>query len=452
MSSVDPAEARYSLEAKESIWSADWHFRLLALALGVLVGVIGTAFRLGAKRGFSLYARLLAPEDHGLWYRWLFAVLSDVVIVSVAVFATRRFAPEAAGSGVQEIEGTLAGIRPPLRWARVLPVKFFAGLLAMSAGLVLGREGPTIHIGGCLGAALASWKPMVSARNNNVLIGAGSAAGLAVAFNAPIGGILFALEEIRREFPLNPVSAQGVALTTVTAIVVSHFIAGPARILPIQTHDYPTLVELEMTLPFAMIMGAYGLFLNGALLRSLDLFRGIVSRVGWLLPTALTGAVVSLLVWLFPDATGGGEELVLRLLRRPRTFELFTVLLVARMAVFNVSYAIGAPGGLFFPLVAFGAISGLWFADFVRLLLPGFGFGAEKFAVAGMAALLGATIRAPLTGLALVIDMTGSYQLLLMALFASIVADLTAGALGGRPIYQQLLDDAVGSNGSKSHA
>ena len=103
---------------------------------------------------------------------------------------TRQFAPEVARSGLYEIEGTLAGIRPHLRWERVLIVKFFAGLLAMSVGLLLGREGPTIHIGGCLGAALARLKPMASVRDNNVLIGAGSTAGLAVAFNA-FGGSFF---------------------------------------------------------------------------------------------------------------------------------------------------------------------------------------------------------------------------------------------------------------------
>jgi CIC family chloride channel protein len=132
--------------AEEAIWSAGWRFRLLTLVLGILTGIVGTAFRLGVSHGFARYARLVALGDRRSAYGWLLAAISGAVMVSSAVFVTRRFAPEAAGSGVQEIEGILGGLRHAVRWVRVLPVKFFGGLLAMSAGLILGREGPSIHI------------------------------------------------------------------------------------------------------------------------------------------------------------------------------------------------------------------------------------------------------------------------------------------------------------------
>ncbi len=434
-------------ETREVIWSADRYLRFLALALGLLVGIVGTAFRLGATRGFLLYARLLTLGNHRSVSRGLFAALSGAVMVSGAVYVTRRLAPEAAGSGIQEIEGELAGLRPPVRWARVLPVKFFGGLLAMSAGLVLGREGPTVHIGGSVGAALTRWRPMGGPRNNT-LIGAGSAAGLAVAFNAPLGGILFAFEEIRREFPLNSMSAQCVTLTTVTAIIVSHLIAGAARVLPIRVHKSPTLVELGLMLPFAIIMGTYGVLLNAALVRTLAIGRRLSLRLGWLLPAAITGAGIGLLVWSYPEATGGGEELVTHLLQRPEAIGVLILLMVVRVTIFNVSYAMSTPGGIFFPIVGFGAIAGLCFADLIGPLLFGVELDPGKCAVAGMAALLAATVRAPLTGLALVIEMTGNYQLVLMSLLAAIIADLTADSLGGRSIYEQLLNFALRSEGS----
>jgi chloride channel protein, CIC family len=127
-----------------------------------------------------------------------------------------------------------------------------------------------------------------------------------VAFDAPIGGVLFAMEEIPREFPLTAAFAQCVTVTTVTAIIVSHLIAGPGRILPVPVYKLPTPTELGIILPFAMILGAYGVILNLALLRTLDVFGALTLRTGWLLPAIIIGSGVGLLVRSFPD--GLAEE------------------------------------------------------------------------------------------------------------------------------------------------
>jgi CIC family chloride channel protein len=125
-------------------------------------------------------------------------------------------------------------------------------------------------------------------------------------------------------------------------------------------------------------------------------------------------------------------------------------LLVVRTVLFYLSYGVGAPGGIFFPFVAFGAVSGLSFARIVERSFPTLELDPGKCAVAGMAAILGATVRAPLTGLMLITEMTGSYQLVVMSLLASIIADASAEFLGGRPIYEQLLDRAQRSNSVSS--
>ena len=219
--------SRAGSKRKPEVLSGDWHLRSLALAAGAITGIIGTAFKFGIASGYSLYVRLITLGNRGSFRGWLLAALSGAAMVAAAAFLTQRFAPEAAGSGIQEIEGTLAGVRPRLRWVEVILVKFFGGLLAMSSGLVLGREGPTVAIGACVGAALARFRPDTKDRNEaNTLVSSGSAAGLAVAFNAPVGGILFVLEETRREFPVDLRSAQCVILATVAAIIVSLLISG----------------------------------------------------------------------------------------------------------------------------------------------------------------------------------------------------------------------------------
>ena len=123
------------------------------------------------------------------------SVGSAALLTSGALFLVRRFAPEAGGSGVQEIEGGLEGLRA-LRWQRVLPVKFVGGLLALGGGLVLGREGPIIQMGGNLGKMIADCRDLPPPVERT-LVAAGAGAGLAAAFNAPLSGILLVIEEMR---------------------------------------------------------------------------------------------------------------------------------------------------------------------------------------------------------------------------------------------------------------
>ena len=419
-----------------------WFPRLLAVALGVVVGVVGTLFRIGAEKGYAAWVALVhAPLGHEIPGWWLGAVGSAVLVVA-AVGLTRRLSPEGAGSGIQEIEGVLAGTRPPPRWKRIVPVKLVGGLAAMTSGLILGREGPTIHVGGALGAAIGSFGARAR-EQSAVLVAAGSAAGLGVAFNAPLGGILFAMEELRREFPMDSPRAQCVVIATITAMIVSVGIAGPVRVLPIPIYAPPQMLEIALALPFAALVAAYGVFFNAALVRSLDAMRTVVARVGWIAPALLLGAGTGVLVFAFPDLTGGGESLSIRLLESPRTLGALALLLVARTAIFHASYSGGTPGGIFAPQLAFGVLLGLLFAHGALALFPALGLEPGRFAVAGMAALLTATVRAPLTGLALVVEMTGNFSLLPMALVASLVADVTADALGGRPIYEVLLERAL---------
>jgi CIC family chloride channel protein len=135
---------------------------------------------------------------------------------------------------------------------------------------------------------------------------------------------------------------------------------------------------------------------------------------------------------------------VMQLLQSPQSLGALILLLIVRTVFFNASYGVGTPGGIFFPIVAFGALSGLSFAHIAGWFLPALELDSGKCTVAGMAALLAATVRAPITGLMLVIEMTRNYQLVVMALLASIIADATAEFLGGRPVYEQLLDRSQG--------
>jgi chloride channel protein, CIC family len=425
---------------------------LSTVLLGVLVGLVGTAFREAARRGYELFGEVLGTADTRGIPGWAAGALGGAIFVGVSAALTRRIARESAGSGIQEVEGILAGTLPPIRWRRVLPVKFFGGLLALSAGLLLGREGPTIHMGAAIAAGVAE-RSRAPRERLRLLLGAGAAAGLAVAFRAPLAGILFAVEELRREFPPTRQSIRAVSLATITAVLVGIALAGPSPLLPVPSTRNPSALEIGLVVPFAMLVAVVGLAFNAALVATVGWSRSVARR-GFALPLALAvGAGIGALAWIAPPFTGGGEDLAERLVGAAPAAGLLAVLLVGRFALFDASYATGVPGGIFAPQLALGACAGLLAVVAGAKLAPTQGFSIVLWSIAGMAALLAATVRAPLTGFALVIEMTGCLPAGLMALLASFTADLTARALGGRPIYESLLERrTAGPGGADSRA
>jgi CIC family chloride channel protein len=176
--------------------------KLAVLALGGLtgagVGAVGAAFRILLETLDEQRSSLFDAFSSFPVLRWLGPMLLVGAAMLVAAELVRRFAPEAGGSGVQELEGALGG-RRPVRWRRVLPVKFLGGAIALGSGAVLGREGPTVQMGGAVGAMVGD-RLGLGEDDRHVLVAAGAAAGLAAAFNAPLSGILFVLEEMRRHF------------------------------------------------------------------------------------------------------------------------------------------------------------------------------------------------------------------------------------------------------------
>jgi H+/Cl- antiporter ClcA len=415
---------------------------LLAVFVGALVGLVGTVFREAASRGYELFGRTLGAADARGIPGWAAGAFGGAVLVVLSVFLTRRFAPESAGSGIQEVEGILAGTLPPIPWRRMLPVKFFGGLFTLSAGLLLGREGPTIHMGAGIAQAVAE-RSRASRERLHVLLGAGAAAGLAVAFRAPLAGILFAVEELRREFPPTRQSIQAVSLATITAVLVGIAIAGPSPLLPVPATRYPTALEVLLVVPFAMLVSVFGLAFNATLLATIERSHAVARRGGALPLALVVGAGIGALAWIVPPLTGGGEDLAQRMVAAAPAAGLLAVLLVGRFVLFNASYSTGVPGGIFAPQLALGACAGLLAVVCGAKLAPAHDFSIVLWSIAGMAALLTATVRAPLTGVALVIELTGCLPAGLMALLAAVTAAFTARTLGGRPIYETILEREV---------
>ncbi len=366
---------------------------------------------------------------------------------AAAAFMVRRMSPVASGSGIPHVEAVIAVELPPAPFS-LLPVKFIGGVLAMGSGLALGREGPCVQMGATLAHLLGAlfrrdWP------DRQALLAAGAGAGLAAAFNAPFAGAVFVLEELLKRFDMrNAVAALGASMS---AIVVARLLTGAAPDFSPAALPTPDARANLLCLGLGVAAGVLGTLYNYLLLDALN----IADRLKLLpaeLRAGLVGAAVGALAWFAPPLVGGGDGLTQSLLDGATPFALLPLLFCIRLFLSCASYAAGTPGGLFAPLLVLGAQIGFFFG---ALSYPG---AAEPnahailFAVVGMAALFAAVVRAPLTGMILVTEMTGGAVALLPMLAACFTAMATAIMLGGAPVYDLLKERTLRGAASKAQA
>ncbi|WKD36600.1 ClC family H(+)/Cl(-) exchange transporter [Streptomyces xanthophaeus] len=415
---------------------------------GALVGLVGGGFRWCLEHADQLRGSVLeAAAGLGAAGR-LIPVALTAVGAAVACAIARRV-PHAAGSGIQHVEAVWRQ-EAEARAAWLLPAKFLGGLIAIGSGLVLGREGPIVHMGAAIGSAAGrrghldagdsmdsgGAEDVQGAEDVRMLHTALGGAGLAVAFTAPLGGLLFVCEEVT-----GTVRPRLVLLTlvgTVTAVACSQLIVGDALVLPLSDAPAPPLWMLPVFLLSGVTAGALGAAYSALVVRTLEVCDRL-TRVPLVARAAVIGAGVGALMAIDPLLTGGGDQLSERLLTGGSlTVAALVLCLAVRFVAGPLSYAAATPGGLFAPLLALGALWGTLTHAIASPLLPAGSAGAGAFAVVGMAAVFTGVVRAPLTGAVLVAEMTGSGTLLLPLLIACFAASVTADRLGSEPVYDAL--------------
>ena len=418
------------------------HILPKALVIGLVAGLIASVFR-KALQWSEL--RRIAWLHRLPWGESLVVALTLGAVGSgLGLWLVRRFAPETAGSGIPHLKSVVLGEKE-LRWQRVLPVKFFAGLAGIGGGLALGREGPTIQMGGATGLMVSSWfKVRGGEGERKALISAGAGAGLAAAFNAPLAGVIFVLEELHGNF--TPVIFVAAFLASVTADVVCRVVTGETPVFSLHGMPAPSLGSLPLALILGVLAGFGGVFFNRCLLASLDFFDRLRRWPPFALGAA-AGLVVGLAAWIYPEVSGSGAPLAARAFGGDIALRWLAVLLAARFALTMVSYGSGAAGGIFAPLLVLGSLGGLGVGMVAHAIAPGWVLYPEVFAVLGMGALLTAIVRAPLTGIVLMIELTGQYDFMLPLLVSCFAAYGVAEALRDAPIYEALRER---SNGQKT--
>lgn len=414
------------------------------LAVAALVGV-------GVGLGASALILLLDWMQHLLiefelsrGSYWLFL---SVPLGFLAAWAIARYlAPEVAGDGVPEAKAALIVHAGRIR-GRVAPLKILATVATVGTGGSAGREGPIVQIG----ASIGSW---ISRRFHlgedqvRSLVAAGAGAGIGASFNAPIAGMLFALEVILSSFAVRHMSA--IVIASVTAAVTTRTIVGEELAISAGEYQLQDFSELVLYGLMALAVVAVGLFF----LKSLDLLEKLVEKRGgsWgaLRPLG-AGLLVAGMIFVEPRLFGTGQEVTNALLLGEKLsavtglvsdfWWVFLLLAVGKAVATSVTISSGASGGAFMPSLFMGAALGTGFA---RLIAP-FWTPSElepgAFAVVGMAAMFAVVGRAPLTSILIVFEVTGArdYQLILPLMLAATLGTFLAERFSSDSVYTMAL-------------
>ncbi|HTV90428.1 MAG TPA: H(+)/Cl(-) exchange transporter ClcA [Stellaceae bacterium] len=421
---------------------------LLAPLVGAGAGFVDAVFRLTLEQADRLRNLLIARGHDAHFLGFLLVVLGCAAAAAFAAWLVRRFSPHASGSGIPQVEAALNDELPPAP-PRLLPVKFLGGLSAIGAGMALGREGPSVQMGAVV-AHLVGQLFRHTKEELRLLLAAGAGAGLAVAFNAPIAGAVFVLEELVRRF--EPRMTIVALATSSTAIMISRLFLGNAPdfhvaiLAPatVATGPLPYASEASWLLYVALgiIAGGVASLYNRSILGALTL-TGRLRRVPVEARAAVIGAAVGVVGWFFPKLIGGGDDITQNLLAGGVAVGAIPLGFLVRFCLGPISYAARTPGGLFAPLLVLGAQLGLLFGAFCARAFPHLGIAPEAFAVVGMAAFFTGIVQAPVTGIVLVTEMTAAFTTLLPMLAACFAAMLVAHLLRTTPIYDSLLERLI---------
>lgn len=407
-----------------------------ATVAGMIIGFVGGAFRWLLDAADRLRIDVVDWAQRLPGPGWLIPVGIAAAGATGAALIV-RWEPLANGSGIPHVEAVYRGEAPPSR-IRLLPAKFIGGVLAIGSGLVLGREGPTVHMGAAIGAQAARRVRLPEADIRMMQTALGGA-GLAVAFNAPIGGTLFTLEEVTRSFRVKTVLATVFAAATAVGCVRLVLGDNP-EFLRVDIAE-PKFIWLPLFVVFGLLTGVLGCGYNRLVLWFFDHVTA-VRRIPTVVKATLIGAVIGLVMVVRPEAVGGGDQLTQMLVGgRHFTLAVLAGYLVARFVAGPLCYSAPVVGGLFAPMLTVGALWGVLFTGIVNAVWPSdIGGLAVPMAVVGMSCFFSACVRAPVTGMVLVVEMTASTAVIVPMLAATAAAVLVANLAGSPPIYDSLLE------------
>lgn len=413
---------------------------LLTIALGAVCGLAAVAFHLAIRLAEKLaIGRAMAAEGR-LWIVW--TTLTPALGGVAAGLALHYLVPNAAGSGIPQVKAAYASKGGRLRLRDSIG-KFVISAFQIGTGASLGREGPTVHI--CAGLASTFGRVTgVSQRNLRRLLPVGAAAGIAAAFNAPIAAVTFTIEEVVGT--LDGTVLSGVIVAAALSAVVERSVLGEHPVFDVPQgyalHDARSLLICAL---LGIVAAGISIAFTESLLGVRARFKRLDSVPPWARPGIgglVTGvlATVALLAWKSEGVTGGGYATLGAALMGRVALGALLVLCVLKLVATVASYSSGGAGGIFAPSLFIGGMLGgaAGFLDRAAFHHSSASLGA--FALVGMGAVFAGIVRAPITSVLIIIEMTGGYSLILPLMIANMTAYAIARHFQRMPIYGALLE------------
>lgn len=405
---------------------------------GVLVGVLVNLYTFAANWLTHESVKIYELTLEHLWA--IPILLLGLVVIALIVSALLKVTPECSGSGVPRTEGVLRGLLT-FRWLRVLFTTITASILTYASGMSLGSEGPSIQIGATTATGACKMMHCRLAWTRYVQTG-GACAGLAVAFNAPLTGIVFALEEVHKK--ITPMILLSASSSVLFATLVSNalssiwgnggYVFDMGVITALPTKNFYILILLGIA------CGVLAVVFNQGIIKSQKLTNKL--KVPQWLKLVIAFLVCGIAGLLCLDSLGGGHGLILKIGNMDFALKMLIILFVLKMFLIILSFNSGATGGLFVPMLAIGALIGGIFGKIC--LMAGLDeIYYKTIVVISMTAFFGASVRAPITAMVLIVEVTGHLNGFLMTGFAICTAYFVAELFNAPPLYDALLENIL---------
>lgn len=410
------------------------------IAVGLVAGMVTILYRLALNYADKILETVLAFARNHLWAAvgW-FGVL---MLLAWLCGKLVDWEPMASGSGIPQLEGEMLG-HIKQTWWKVIAAKFVGGTAGMLGGLSLGREGPSIQLGAMTGKGVSRLLGR-GRTEEKFLLTCGASAGLAAAFNAPLAGVMFSLEEIHKNFSARVLVS--VMTASVTADFLSSQIFGFQPVFHFEVTEAVPLQSYWLLVILGVLLGVLGAFYNWFTLKVQALYqkpKKCGNTVRMMVPFLCAGV----LGFTAPQLLGSGHHMVTALAEGNMTISAILLLLVGKFLFSAISFGSGAPGGIFFPLLVLGSYIG---GAFGGAAVQYAGLDAalvQNFIILAMAGYFTAIVRAPITGIILIFEMTGSFHQMLSLSVVSVTAYIVANLLHSHPIYESLLANILKKQG-----
>lgn len=400
-------------------------FLVLTILIGALVGLAVVAFIVLTERlGMRLY-----PVGSAAWRRVLVPIGGSLAMG----YLLYRYFPNARGSGVPQTKAALFA-REGFISLRTVLGKFGCTAATLASGIPLGREGPSVQVGAgiasVLGRALGLRPEKIKA-----LLPVGASAAIAAAFNTPMAAVVFSLEEVMGD--LNAPVLGSVVMASATSWMVLRLLLGNNPLFHVPQY------ELVHPLEFAVyaVLGVAGGFLSVAFTKLLLEMRKrflLLPRKTWWWHPVVGGVVVGLMGWFVPQVLGVGYVYVGSALNSTMSFKLMALLVALKLFAVTASYASGNAGGIFGPSLFLGAMLGGTIGSVAHHYLPGYTASPGAYALVGMGALFAGIVRAPMTSVLMIFEMTRDYSVIVPLMIANLASLFISSRFQKQPIYEAL--------------